>query len=112
MSLLQSRNESLAIEETVPHPRTLRSAILGVSLALLSALAGAQPYPSKPVRLIIPFPPGASNDIVGRIIATPLSEKLGKPGVVDHRGGAGGVIGTAAAPYSPPDAYTLPLASL
>jgi len=96
----------------VPHPRTLRSAILGVSLALLSALAGAQPYPSKPVRLIIPFPPGASNDIVGRMIATQLSEKLGKPVVVDNRGGAGGLIGTEAAANSPPDGYTLLLVSL
>jgi tripartite-type tricarboxylate transporter receptor subunit TctC len=96
----------------VPHLRTLRSAILGVSLALLSALAGAQPYPSKPVRLIIPFPPGASNDIVGRMIATQLSEKLGKPVVVDNRGGAGGLIGTEAAANSPPDGYTLLLISL
>jgi len=96
----------------VPHLRTLRSAILGVSLALLSALAGAQPYPSKPVRLIIPFPPGASNDIVGRMIATQLSEKLGKPVVVDNRGGAGGLIGTEAAANSPPDGYTLLLVSL
>ena len=96
----------------MPHLRTLRSAILGVSLALLSALAGAQPYPSKPVRLIIPFPPGASNDIVGRMIATQLSEKLGKPVVVDNRGGAGGLIGTEAAANSPPDGYTLLLISL
>ena len=96
----------------MPHLRTLRSAILGVSLALLSALAGAQPYPSKPVRLIIPFPPGASNDIVGRMIATQLSEKLGKPVVVDNRGGAGGLIGTEAAANSPPDGYTLLLVSL
>jgi tripartite-type tricarboxylate transporter receptor subunit TctC len=96
----------------VPHLRTLRSAILGVSLALLSALAGAQPYPSKPVRLIIPFPPGASNDIVGRMIATQLSERLGKPVVVDNRGGAGGLIGTEAAANSLPDGYTLLLISL
>ena len=105
-------NDSLAIEETVPHMRTLRSAILGQSLALLSVLAAAQSYPSKPVRLIIPFPPGASNDIVGRMIATQLSEQLGKPVVVDNRGGAGGLIGTEAAANSPPDGYTLLLISL
>ena len=105
-------NDSLAIEETVPHLRTLRSAILGLSLALLSVLAAAQSYPSKPVRLIIPFPPGASNDIVGRMIATQLSEQLGKPVVVDNRGGAGGLIGTEAAANSPPDGYTLLLISL
>jgi len=105
-------NDSLAIEETVSHLRTLRSAILRLSLALLSGLAAAQSYPSKPVRLIIPFPPGASNDIVGRMIATQLSEQLGKPVVVDNRGGAGGLIGTEAAANSPPDGYTLLLISL
>src|SRR5258708_25378802 len=94
------------------HPGTLLCVMLGVSLAVWSALAGAQPYPSKPVRLIIPFPPGASNDIVGRMIATQLSEKLGKPVVVDNRGGAGGLIGTEAAANSPPDGYTLLLVSL
>src|SRR5258706_412591 len=94
------------------HLRTLRSGILGLMLTLVTTLAGAQPYPSKPVRLIIPFPPGASNDIVGRMIATQLSEKLGKPVVVDNRGGAGGLIGTEAAANSLPDGYTLLLVSL
>jgi tripartite-type tricarboxylate transporter receptor subunit TctC len=90
----------------------LRSATLGLLLALLTASPGAQPYPSKPVRLIIPFPPGASNDIVGRMIATQLSERLGKPVIVDNRGGAGGLIGTEAAANSPPDGHTLLLISL
>jgi len=96
----------------MPHPPRLRSAILGLLLVLFAALVAAQPYPSKPVRLIIPFPPGASNDIVGRMIATQLSEKLGKPVIVDNRGGAGGLIGTEAAANSPPDGYTLLLVSL
>jgi tripartite-type tricarboxylate transporter receptor subunit TctC len=96
----------------MPHLRTVRSAILGLSLALFTASVAAQSYPSKPVRFIIPFPPGASNDIVGRMIATQLSERLGKPVVVDNRGGAGGLIGTEAAANSPPDGYTLLLVSL
>jgi tripartite-type tricarboxylate transporter receptor subunit TctC len=96
----------------MPHLRTLRSAILGLLLALFTELAAAQSYPGKPVRLIIPFPPGASNDIVGRMIATQLSAQLGKPVVVDNRGGAGGLIGTEAAANSPPDGYTLLLISL
>ena len=96
----------------MPHPPRLRSAILGLLLALFAALASAQSYPGKPVRLIIPFPPGASNDIVGRMIATQLSERLGKPVIVDNRGGAGGLIGTEAAANSPPDGYTLLLVSL
>ena len=76
---------------------TLHSTMLkaaGLLLALTTALA-AQEYPSKPVRLIIPFPPGGSNDVVGRLIATHLSERLGKQVVVDNRAvGAGGVVGT------------------
>jgi len=92
--------------------RAQRRAILALLLALFSALAAAQPYPSRPVRLIVPFPPGASNDIVGRMIATQLSEELGKPVVVDNRSGAGGLIGTEAAANSPADGHTLLLISL
>jgi tripartite-type tricarboxylate transporter receptor subunit TctC len=83
----------------------------GLVLALTSAVA-AQDYPTKPVRLIIPFPPGGSNDVVGRLIATKLSERLGKQVVVDNRGGAGGVIGTELAANAPHDGYTLLIISL
>ncbi len=61
-----------------------------------TGLATAQNYPARPVRLIIPFPPGGSNDVVGRLIAIKLGDRLGKQVVVDNRGGAGGVIGTEA----------------
>jgi len=83
--------------------------------ALLLALAGsaaAQDYPTKPVRLIIPFPPGGSNDVVGRMIATQLGERLGKQVVVDNRGGAGGVLGTEVAAGAAPDGYTILVVSL
>jgi tripartite-type tricarboxylate transporter receptor subunit TctC len=83
----------------------------GVLLAL-TATAGAQDYPNKPVRLIIPFPPGGSNDVVGRMIATKLGERLGKQVVVDNRGGAGGVIGTEAVANATPDGYTLGVISI
>lgn len=73
----------------------------------LTVTAAAQDYPNKPIRLIIPFPPGGSNDVVGRAIATQLSDVLGKQVVVDNRAGAGGVIGTEVAANSPPDGYTL-----
>jgi tripartite-type tricarboxylate transporter receptor subunit TctC len=76
-------------------------------VALGSGTAAAQSYPTKPIRLIIPFPPGGSNDIVGRFIATKLTERLGKQVVADNRGGAGGVIGTEAAAKSDPDGHTL-----
>jgi tripartite-type tricarboxylate transporter receptor subunit TctC len=90
---------------------TLLKAV-AVVLALTTAGA-AQDYPNKPVRLIIPFPPGGSNDVVGRLIATHLGEKLGKQVVVDNRGaGAGGVVGTEVVANSPHDGYTLGIISL
>jgi len=90
----------------------LRRGVLGLALALLAAVATAQPYPSRPVRLIIPFPPGGSNDIVGRMIAVQLSERLGAQVVADNRGGAGGLIGTEAAANAPRDGHTLLLISV
>ncbi len=74
-------------------------------------VAHAQNYPEKAIRLIIPFPPGGSNDIVGRVIAQGLGERLGKSVVVDNRSGAGGIIGADAAAKSAPDGYTLLLIS-
>src|SRR6202795_855083 len=90
----------------MPKACSLLVKIAGVLLAL-TAPAAAQDYQNKPVRLIIPSPPGGSNDVVGRMIATQLSDRLGKQVVVDNRGGAGGVIGTEGAANSPPDGYTL-----
>jgi tripartite-type tricarboxylate transporter receptor subunit TctC len=85
--------------------------IAGLALAL-AAPAAAQDYPVKPVRLIVPFPPGGSNDVVGRMIAQQLSDRLGKQVVVDNRGGAGGVLGTELAANAIPDGYTLLVISL
>jgi tripartite-type tricarboxylate transporter receptor subunit TctC len=86
--------------------------VAGLVLALTTA-AAAQEYPNKPVRLIIPFPPGGSNDVVGRLIATHLGDRLGKQVVVDNRGaGAGGVVGSEVAANSPHDGYTLLIISL
>src|SRR5262245_25043309 len=87
----------------------LRSA--GFWLALTTA-AAAQDYPAKPIRLIVPFPPGGANDIIARAIATPLSERLGKQFIVDNRPGAGAVIGTELAANAPKDGYTLLITSL
>ncbi|OGT84050.1 MAG: hypothetical protein A3H91_04180 [Gammaproteobacteria bacterium RIFCSPLOWO2_02_FULL_61_13] len=77
-----------------------------------SAGLAQQAYPSKPVRLIIPFPPGGSNDVVGRMFAQQLGERLGQSVVIENRGGAGGTIGTDAAAKSAPDGYTLLLVSI
>ena len=76
-------------------------------VALGAALAHAQSYPAKPVRLVIPFPPGGSNDVVGRVVAAQLGERLGQGVVIDNRGGGGGTIGVNAAAKSPADGYTL-----
>src|SRR5688572_11449415 len=75
----------------------------------LSASAWAQSYPTKPVRLIVAFPAGGGSDIVGRIVAQNLSERLGQQVFVDNRAGAGGSIGTGAAVAAEPDGYTLVL---
>jgi tripartite-type tricarboxylate transporter receptor subunit TctC len=81
-------------------------------LAGLLATAFAQDYPNRPVRLIVPFPPGGSNDVVGRLVAMQLSTQLGQQVFVDNRGGAGGVIGTEACATAAPDGYTLCIISI
>ncbi|MBU2053940.1 MAG: tripartite tricarboxylate transporter substrate binding protein [Proteobacteria bacterium] len=86
---------------------TLTALLAALAVFPVSIFAAADDYPNKPVRLIIPWPPGGSNDFVGRPIAAKLSEQLGKQVVVDNRGGAGGIIGTEAGAKADPDGYTL-----
>src|ERR1700689_4989910 len=74
--------------------------------------ATADDYPTRSIRLIIPFAPGGSNDVVGRIIANQLGEKLGKQVFVDNRPGAGGVVGSDLAAKADPDGYTLLIVSI
>ena len=76
-------------------------------LLLFSSIAQAQTYPNKPIRYIVPFPPGAFNDTLGRTLSTELSKTLGQPMVVDNRPGGNSIIGTEAAAKSAPDGYTL-----
>jgi tripartite-type tricarboxylate transporter receptor subunit TctC len=74
---------------------------------LFAANAAAQPYPSKPIRLMVPFPPGGSTDIVARIVAQKLGSQLGQQLVIENRGGAGGTLGTAVVAKAPADGYNL-----
>src|SRR2546430_10947007 len=87
-----------------PKAKTL---VLLIALFAAATHAAAQAYPSKPVRMVIPFPPGGSNDVVGRMIAFQLSERLGKQMVVDNQSGARGLIGAEAGARSQPDGHTL-----
>jgi tripartite-type tricarboxylate transporter receptor subunit TctC len=91
--------------------RRLPLIVTGVLLAL-SAVVHAQDYPTKPIRLIVPFPAGGLNDVVGRIVANGLSARLGKQVIVENRGGAGGTVGTEAAANAPKDGYTLLVISI
>ena len=90
----------------------MRRIVLTIALALMTlASARADDWPNRPVRLVVPFPPSGSNDIVGRMIAQQLSERLGKQVYVDNRPGAGSTIGAAMAASAPADGYTLLLIS-
>ena len=91
--------------------RKLLAAAAAVLLAL-SAAAAAQDYPNRPVRLVVPFPPGGINDIVARVLAQHLGERLGKQVIVDNRGGAGGVVGSEIVANAPKDGHTLLIVSL
>lgn len=90
--------------------KLIKPFLMAAVLASSPLAANAQSdYPNKPIRLIVAFPAGGSTDIVGRIVAQKLSERLGQAIVVENRGGAGGTIGTDAAAKAAPDGYTLTL---
>ena len=80
---------------------------IALALALAGGFAVAQPYPSKPVRVVIVFPPGGSNDVVGRLVFQKMSEQLGQQFIIDNRGGAAGTIGSEIVANSPADGYTI-----
>ena len=91
--------------------RALLLVIAGALIAFAGA-ASAQDYPTRPVRILVPFPPGGFNDIVARIVATQLSERLGKQFLVENRAGAGGIIAGEIVANAPKDGHTLLIVSL
>ena len=85
---------------------------LSTCAATWGEAASAQAFPSKPIRLVVPFPPGGTTDTMTRIIASPLSELLGQPLIVENRPGAGGTLGTELAAKAPADGYTIVLGTV
>ena len=90
--------------------RKLIGLLAGVTLILPGITSAAEVYPTRPIHLIVPYPPGGGTDIVGRLLGEKLSASLKQPIIVDNRGGAGGVLGTEVAAKAVPDGYTLLLA--
>lgn len=90
----------------------IRNAVVTGLLLLLSPLpVAAQDFPSKPIRLIVPFPAGGPNDIIARVVGQRMSEIVKQPVVIDNRGGQGGVLGTDAVAKAAPDGYTIAISS-
>lgn len=87
------------------------TSLVAAALAWCAPAAIAQPYPSKPIRLIVPWPPGGNVDITGRILGASLTEQFGQTVIIDNRGGAGGTLGSNMVAKSTPDGYTLLMAS-
>ena len=82
-------------------------ALAGAGIICSRSSQAAVAYPTRPIRIVVPYPPGGGTDIVGRILADKLQKSLGAPIVIDNRGGAGGVVGTGFAAKAEPDGYTL-----
>ncbi len=85
--------------------------LCGLILTITAALAAAQGYPVRPVRLVVPFPPGSPSDTLGRMVAQRLTDRLGQPVVLDNRAGAAGTVGVDIASKAPPDGHTILIAS-
>jgi tripartite-type tricarboxylate transporter receptor subunit TctC len=95
----------------IRHLRPILASLLACHLAMAAGSAAAQTYPSKPVRLVVPFPAGGATDVLARVISQYASEKLGQPIVIDNKPGAGGTIGSDLIAKADPDGYNLLIAT-
>lgn len=91
----------------IPRRATLRRACLAVGLVAFTWASAADPYPNKPITLIVPFAAGGSADILARVLANTLTTSLNQPVIIDNRAGAGGLVGTSLVAKAPADGYTL-----
>ena len=89
------------------HFKGITAAVAAAFTVLAAPSALAQAYPSKPIRMIVPFPAGGTTDIVARLVAQRMSESMGQPVTVENKAGAGGAIGAAEVAKAPPDGYTI-----
>lgn len=89
----------------------LRVLLAALLTLLTTALASAQGYPDRPIKLIVPFPPGGPNDVIARVVGQRMSDILKQPVVIENRGGQGGVLGTNFVAMAKPDGYTIAIAS-
>src|SRR5271169_6874856 len=92
---------------TLSRRRFLNMAAGAAAAPIVSGIARAQGYPSRPIRFIVPFPSGGVSDIIARQMGQRLSDRLGQPFVIENRGGAGSNLGTEIVVNAPPDGYTL-----
>ncbi len=95
-----------------PFPKPIAVTVFAAAMLIAPLMAQAQAWPSKQIRIIVPFPPAGFNDILGRVLAQEMSKTLGQPVIVENRPGSGSLIGTEIAAKSPPDGYTLFIAAL
>lgn len=86
-------------------------AFIATALFAFASPLLAQPFPNKPIRIIVPFPPGGGNDVIARVVAQKLTERLGQQVVIENRAGANGIVGLQALMQAPADGYTLAVAA-